>query len=327
MLAPFSPRSLFRVDARHRRAANAPHQPGPRDHLMHPILIQIGDSFFLGTYGLMIALGLLVAISLGSWRARRRGLPPETLFDLSFVALVAGFAGARVLYIIVEWDAFRADPMAMILSRTGFVFLGGFVAAAAACIVWIRRRGLPVTAVGDVAVPSLALAHAFGRIGCHLAGCCHGGVCNVPGLGIHVRRHFLPGNQGTFWNAYEAQIAEGLIAPGTPKSLAIWPTQLMESGGLFLLTGLLLCYARVQRRPGRVIALYLAGYAVLRFGLEFLRGDLGRGFVAGGLLSTSQAISLAMLPVAAWIWWWSRDKAPNLAPPGPLRAAKPKAAP
>lgn len=294
---------------------------------MHPVLLQIGD-FFIGTYGLFIALGLMGAILVGSLRARRRGLPPEMMFDLAFVALVAGFVSARILYIALNWQEFTAAPGALIFSRTGFVFLGGLVGAVAACIVWVRRKGLPIAQVGDIAAPSLAIGHAFGRIGCHFAGCCWGGVCAVPGLGISVPRQELPGG-GVFFNALEAQIDAGLVDPFAVASLPVWPVQLMEAAGLFLLAGALLWYARRGRRPGRVMALYLFGYAVLRFGLEFLRGDEARGFVFGGLMSTSQAISLLLVPVGIALWVWSRrqpvdsDPAPPSEEPKKARRTRP----
>jgi len=289
---------------------------------MHPVLIQITDSFFIGTYGVLIALGLFLGITMAAWRGKRRGIAPDVFFDLAFVAVLSGFFAARLFYIGLEWDQFMADPRGVLFSRTGFVFLGGFIGGVGATIWWMRRRKLPVLAIGDVAVASLALAHGFGRIGCHFAGCCFGGACEVPWLAIKVPAVEM--RDGTLWgNAFAEQAYAGDLLHGATHSHAIWPVQLMEAGALFVLVAILVWFATKPRRPGQSLALYLALYALLRFGIEFLRGDSARGLWFGDRISTSQLISLAMLPVALGLWWWSRSQPiaphshPSTAPPLP----------
>lgn len=292
---------------------------------MHPVLLRLGDSFFLGTYGLMIALGLLAAIALAAWRGRRRGFQPDLFLDLAFIGVLAGFVFARLFYILLNWGEFTADPGGVIFSRGGFVFLGGFVGAVAISILYLRRKALPVLAIGDIVAPSIAVAHAFGRIGCHFAGCCWGGVCSVPHLGLRVPQHQLPGG-GYFENA--AMHFPGEFVDGVLHSQPVWPVQLMESFGLFALAGALLLFATRPRRPGQTLALYLGFYSVLRFVLEFLRGDADRGLFFGGALSTSQLLSLAILPVAVALWAWSLRQPisphshPSTAPPLPAPEAK-----
>ncbi|MBI5154047.1 prolipoprotein diacylglyceryl transferase, partial [Candidatus Poribacteria bacterium] len=252
---------------------------------MHPVLFQVTDSFFIGTYGLMIALGLLAGIWLGGWRAQRRGFPPEVIFDLAFVAVVGGFVCARVLYILLEWDEFLKNPRALLFSRTGFVFLGGFLGAAGCTAIYLRKKKLPFLVIADIAVPSVSLAHAFGRIGCHLAGCCWGGLCQNEAIGIHLSHHETPSGL-TLWNAYDDQLYRGLLGTGAGESLAVWPVQLMESAALFALTAVLVWYSWRPRASGRTLALYLFAYSLLRFGLEYLRGDAERGLWLGGHVST-----------------------------------------
>ncbi|MDK2971190.1 MAG: phosphatidylglycerol---prolipoprotein diacylglyceryl transferase [Candidatus Sumerlaeota bacterium] len=289
---------------------------------MHPILFSIGD-FFIGTYGLMIALGLLAGIWVASWRGRRRGFSSELFFDLAFVAVLSGFGGGRLLYILLNFSEFLSDPMAMLLSRTGFVFLGGFVGAVGVVVWYLRRRGLPVLAVGDILAPSLAITHGFGRIGCHLAGCCWGSECSVPGLGLRLKLEEMP-NGYPFSNAYLDQIDRGLIPHDAVHSLPVWPVQLMESAGLLLMAGALIWIAARKPRPaGQILGLYLIGYAILRFGLEFLRGDADRGMFFGGAISTSQLISLALVPAGIVLLAKIRTNPPSphshpsVAPPPP----------
>lgn len=264
---------------------------------MNPILIQITDSFFIGWYGVMIAAGLLAAAWLASFRGKKAGYDGNFFYDLVFVAVISGFIGARLLYILTDLDRFSQDPGGMLFSRDGFVFLGGLLLATPACIIFIQKKGYNVLRIGDLIAPSLALGHAFGRVGCHLAGCCYGGVCEAP-IGIRVPRVELP-DGGLMYNAYSDHLEQGLISPDASASLMVWPVQLMESGGLLLLTGALLLIAHRVKGTGVVLASYLIGYSILRFLTESFRGDAGRGLYFDGAISTSQLLSVPILIVGA----------------------------
>lgn len=274
---------------------------------MHPILISFPNGFFISTYGVMIAIGLAFALLAATWKGRRIGIPADPFYDLLFLAILSGFLGARVLYILTNIPGFLANPADYIFSRTGFVFLGGLVSASATCIWYVRRRKLDVLKVADIAGPCVAIGHAFGRIGCHLAGCCFGGACALP-IAIEVPKVELPGDQGLWSNAYTEHLEKHLIGADAVHSLPIWPVQLMESAGLALLAIGLLALSHYPYRRGFIFGLYLAGYGALRFGLEFLRGDDVRGLYFGGLISTSQIISLVMIVIGAVVIATSRNR-------------------
>ena len=260
---------------------------------MHPILFQVTDSFFIGTYGLMIVLGMLSGLGLAAWMGRLRGYPSEVFFDLLFLCVVAGFIGARVMYILTDLPGFLRDPAAYLFARSGFVFLGGLIGGAGAGIAYLRIKKLPIMEMGDLCLPALALAHAFGRLGCHFAGCCFGGRCDLP-IGITLPRVEMA--DGNIWpNVFVEQAEQGLVDWNALGSLPVWPVQLMEATGLFVLTGILALLFVARLRVGIVFGVYLTAYSVLRFALEFLRGDEARGYVIEGVLSTSQGLSLLVL--------------------------------
>lgn len=266
---------------------------------MHPVLIQVTDNFFIGTYGLMIVLGMVLGVGLNIFLGKRRGLPSEVFFDILFIAVIAGFVGARLLYILTDLPGFLRDPMAYLLSRSGFVFLGGLIGAAIACGVYLRMKNLPFWRTADTVVPGLAVAHAFGRVGCHYAGCCFGGTCEGP-LGIEVPRIAMP--DGSIWpNVYLEHVVDGRIAESAAASLPVWPVQLMETGGLLLLMAVMVLL--FLRRPplGMVFGVYLVGYSILRFFLEFLRGDEIRGYLIEGMLTTSQGLSVLLLAAGIYV--------------------------
>jgi phosphatidylglycerol:prolipoprotein diacylglycerol transferase len=134
----------------------------------------------------------------------------------------------------------------------------------------------------DVLAPAVALGQAIGRLGCFAAGCCFGTPSNV------------------IWAVtFHDEGARALV--GVPLGIPLHPSQLYESLGVFILLAWLLNVLKRRRFPGQVFVFYLFGYSVLRFCLEFMRGDLARGTVFGGAVSTSQfiAILVAFLTLAA----------------------------
>lgn len=287
---------------------------------MHPVLFHIRD-FFVGTYGILIVVGLVAGLALMLRRARQLGLPTDFFYDLTFVVMVSGFIGARILFILINlkyiWgEEFGAGLMGLIFAREGFVFMGGFVGAIAASIWFIRRRNMPLWDTADIVAPSLAVGHAFGRIGCFLAGCCYGGVCE-PGsfwsrFAVSFPRVLNDKGEPVLSFAWSDQVRRGLIEPSAVQSLPLIPTQLLESAVNFTICGLLLLLWRRRRFSGHIFLMYLFFYGTARFGLEYLRGDLVRGVYFGGRISTSQIFSLAAIAAGVIAWkFLGRDR------PGP----------
>ncbi|MFQ6949287.1 MAG: prolipoprotein diacylglyceryl transferase [Blautia hansenii] len=233
------------------------------------------DLFSIGpltvhSYGLMIALGILVCVFMGMYRARKYGYKDEAVLDIAILGILSGFVGAKLLYVLVEFDSFLKNPMD-VLGSEGFVVYGGIIVGALVGILYCRIKKLPCWEYFDLLAPSIAVAQGFGRIGCFLAGCCYGRPTEAF-LGV------------TF--------PEGSFAPaGVP----LIPTQLISSAGDFIITGILLVYSKHNKKAGNVGILYMLLYGIGRFLVECLRSD-DRGTV--GLLSTSQFISIGIILLA-----------------------------
>ncbi|MHB0995498.1 MAG: prolipoprotein diacylglyceryl transferase [Elusimicrobiales bacterium] len=258
---------------------------------MHPVIFQLG-SFKLPAYGLLVALGYLAAILYLFKKSQSRGLKKEDAADLVFYSVLSGLLGAKLFYAVTYWDQFGPDFLsrAGYLLRTfqyGFVFYGGLIFGAAAFFLACRRRGLPPLGTADLFAPALALGHAFGRVGCFLAGCCHGRPTACP---VSV----------TFTDP--ASEVNPLFL-GVP----LHPTQLFEAAGNLLIFFVLDRALGRRLRPGAVLTLYAALYAAQRFLIEFLRGD-DRGALRAGL-SPAQLISAAAFCAAAVLFF--RLKAGN----------------
>jgi len=217
-------------------------------------VLPFGGGTTVWSYSLCIWAGICVA-SLLYWY--RYGEDPVTVPSLFW-----GYAGVG--------GSFWLMRGLRIFSQGGLAGLPGLLAGGAATVLLYRLRGIPVLKTIDRQAPYLAIAHGCARIGCFLAGCCYG----------------KPAPEG--W---------GVVFPaGSPAALrygasvAIWPTQLMESLFVFLLSALLFALPENRRLIG-----YAAGYGAGRFVLEFFRGDalagvfpvqqlLAAGVAAGALV-------------------------------------------
>lgn len=257
---------------------------------MHPILFEIPKieigSWVLGPipirlYGLMIGIGFLLAVWLASRRAKKEGVDPDRILDMGVYLLLAAIIGSRILYVLTNLGGFARNPLdAFAIWKGGLVFYGGLLAAIPVGMWYVRKHRLPFWKTGDIVAPYIALGHAFGRLGCFFAGCCYGAPCN-----------------DTF-----------CITFSDPRSLAplgvpLYPTQLMESGGEFLNFLILLFLYRRRKFDGQIFWLYPLFYAVLRFIVEFFRGDAVRGLYFGGVVSTSQLIAVGMFVVSLVMLW------------------------
>jgi phosphatidylglycerol:prolipoprotein diacylglycerol transferase len=251
---------------------------------MHPVLFDLDlgwlGQFTIGTYGLFYALGFLLALRVAIVYARRDSLPVSRIVDLGILTLIAGFVGAKLLLYILDADYYLQHPMEIFRSlRSAGVFYGGFLLAAITALVYMRRYDLPAGRVTDLAAPSLAIGQGLGRLGCFLAGCCYGRVCELPWA-------------VTFSDARAHQLT------GVPLGIPLHPTQLYHALADLAIFGITVLAMRRRRFDGQVFWIYVLSYALLRLLVEFFRGDEARGVYLGGALSTSQLIAMAAVPVA-----------------------------
>ncbi len=255
---------------------------------MHPVLIRIG-SFELPTYGVLLFIGIALGLYLAARRARLVDLPGARIADLGAWVVLWGLLGSKILLVVTDTSYLTSLSAFWGLLRAGGVFYGGLIGAIAAIVVLLRRYQLPFLPVADVLAPSVALGHFFGRLGCFSAGCCYGRACSGP-LGV------------TFTNPLAHEIS------GTPLGVPIFPTQLIEAAFNLANYAFLAWLFRRRLPAGSVLGVYLVGYGIARFIIEFFRGDADRGFVLGGALSTSQAIAAVMVPVGIGILLWARKR-------------------
>lgn len=244
---------------------------------MYPRLIEIGP-VTLYSYGLLLALAFLAGLQLARVRASRLGLDRDRVLDLGILIIIAAIVGGKLLLAVTDLDLYLRRPSEIFsLARSGGVFYGGLILSIAVSIWYMRRHRMPLWPTADSFAPGIALGHAIGRVGCVLAGCCYGRPTELP-WGI------------VFTDPFTASYV------GTPLNVPLHPVQLYESGVELAILAVLLGMERRSRGfPGRTIWSYVLLYGVVRFLLEFFRGD-ERGMLLG--FSTSQVISLILVPLA-----------------------------
>jgi phosphatidylglycerol:prolipoprotein diacylglycerol transferase len=202
---------------------------------------------------------------------------------MGFAALIGGLVGARIDYVIQNWDSVSDDLLGGLFGGTGLVWLGGVIGGAIAVMLWARWRGFLELRMFDLAAPALAIGNAIGRVGCQLSG-----------DGDYGRATDLP------W---------GMAYPeGTVRTLQeVHPTPIFETLAMGLIA-LALWGLRDRVRPGGLFALYLVLAGAERLLIEFIRRN--DYFVLG--LTEAQAISAAM--VLGGLYWLARLRSGGDAP-------------
>jgi len=244
---------------------------------MYPVLVDLGV-LKLYSYGFMLALSFLLGILLAARRAGRRGVEPDTVYDLSMIIVICAVIGSRGLYILTHRDRFEGLVDIFALWQGGATYYGGLILAVAGSVVYLRRKGVPFFRMADITAPSIALGVFLTRIGCFLSGCCFGSPTSCP---------------------------TGLVfPPGSPAGhvhhgIAIHPTQLYSSlYGLLILAALLLIDRGGDRRDGYLFAWLCILYGISRFAVDFFRFYEESAMIAGGLVD-NQVISILLVVFGA----------------------------
>jgi phosphatidylglycerol:prolipoprotein diacylglycerol transferase len=253
---------------------------------MYPELFRIG-SFPVNTYGVLLAVGMLLALFVAARLAVRDGLPRERIYDLGLWTLIGGLLGSKILMLLVEDNV---QVFSLDFLRSGGVYYGGLIGGFTTLVFLIRFYKLPFWKVADAFAPGLALGQAIGRQGCFAAGCCWGKPTDSV-FGVHFTEaaHEFTGVP---------------IYSETGGALHLHPTQLYESITMLVVFGILVYLHKNKKFDGQVLIAYGIIYGIVRFSIEFLRDDprgdlLGITTLTG--LSTSQIISL-LVAVAAVIF-------------------------
>src|SRR3954466_10190327 len=244
----------------------------------------------LQTFGIAFGLAFVAAGAVLARRFREIGRPVDWAYEMIFAGLVGGLVGARVDYLVQNWDKVHDDLLGNLFSGSGLVWLGGVVGGAIGVLLWAWRRNFLNLVLLDVAAVPLALGYAIGRIGCQLSG------------------------DGDYGKASDLPWAMSYPDGTVPTRTEVHPTPVYETLAMGLVA-LLLWRLRDRVRPGIIFAWYLVGSGLERLLVEFLRRN---DEVAAGLTAPQIESLLLFLAGAGWLAFAARR--------GGLRATAPVAA-
>ncbi len=226
----------------------------------------------LQTFGLMFALAFLAAGALIAKRLKEIGKPVDWAYEIGFAALIGGVVGARLYFIVQNWDSVVDDLLGSLFGGSGLVWYGGAIGGALAVLAWAWYRDFLRLALLDLVAPSLALGYAIGRIGCQLSG---------------------DGDYGKPWNGpWAMSYPDGTV----PTDHTVHPTPIYETLAMGL-GAWMLWQLRERFRAGVLFAAYLVYAGTERFLVEFFR----RNSDAALGLTGPQLESLAMM-LAGVVW-------------------------
>lgn len=261
---------------------------------MFPYLFKgalFGHTVNLSTYGVLLAIGFSQSYFFTSRLASRRGIEQRHVDNLFLLIMASAIVGGRLFHVLFENFAFFVEHPAKIFAvwekgSSGFTFYGSFLTAMAVVVWYCRRHEVDFPSFADCAAPPIGLGLAIGRFACFCAGCCWGTPTSCFLAVTFTRPDSFAG----------------------VKNVPLHPVQLY--GATTSLLGFFYLYWRFHHRRyrGQLLAHGLVLYSASRFLFETFRGDDYRGYVLGGTLSISQAISLVILPCAVWLARRLRDR-------------------
>jgi phosphatidylglycerol:prolipoprotein diacylglycerol transferase len=265
--------------------------------MSYPYLTDILNAIFgthwdlpIPTFGVIVAIAVGAATFVASRVVRSYEnlgrLPPRsrsTIWDMSIVATLAGILGARVFDILDNADRFLADPLSMILTRTGFSIYGGLCFGILAGLIFIKRRSIPVIPMLDATAPSTMLGYGIGRLGCQISGDGDWGIA----ANMALKPDWLP--QWLWAQTYDGNIAGAMIpSPG------VYPTPIYEIGMALVIASILWILRFHEHRPGYLFSLFLLLAGFERILIEKIRVN-ARYDVLGVHVTQAEAISFLLI--------------------------------
>jgi phosphatidylglycerol:prolipoprotein diacylglycerol transferase len=247
----------------------------------------------LQTFGIMFALAFLAAGALLARRLQEWGKPTDWAYELILFALVGGLVGARLDFIIENYDSVKDDLLGNIFSGAGLVWYGGAIGGAIGVGLWAWWRGMLNATLLDLCAAPLALGYAIGRVGCQVSG------------------------DGDYGKAWDGPWAMAYPEGTEPIDETVHPTPIYETLSMGLVA-YVLWRLRDRFQAGVLFAIYLVLAGLERLLVEFLRrnDDVLLG------LTQAQLLSLAMIAAGgAWLLVKSRQGSLRRGPVPPTKPA------
>ncbi len=239
-------------------------------------------------YALFIATGFMGGLGIASIIAKKTGQDPEIYSDYMVYCLISAIVGARLYYVILEWDSYKGDWTKIFATREGgLAIYGGIIATIIALWVYTKVKKLSFWIMCDTAVAGLAFGQMVGRLGNFVNKEAFGGYTdNIFAMSIKVSEaKYIP-----------AQLADKMTNIAGVDYIQVHPTFLYEALWSLGTIVLILIWFKVRRFKGEIFFVYLLSYGIGRFWIEALRTD--QLIIANTGIPVSQLLSAIFAVVA-----------------------------
>ena len=252
--------------------------------------------FRIAFYGIIIGIGMLAGLWIAQSDAKRRGQDPELYLDFALYAIICSIIGARLYYVIFEWDYYKNNLLQIFNLRAGgLAIYGGVIAGTITMIVYTRMKKVSFFSMADTGVLGLVTGQIIGRWGNFFNCEAFGGYTDSL-LAMRIRRALVNDNM------LNADVLNHRIVENGVEYIQVHPTFFYESCWNLCLFLFMLWFRRYKKYDGQMLWIYLFGYGIGRFWIESLRTDQLILFGTG--LPVSQALSLVLILVAAGNLIW-----------------------
>jgi len=237
-----------------------------------PVAFSLG-SIEVRWYGILIALGIVLAYFVAQREAQKRGLPEDFLADMLIWAIPISIICARIYYVAMKWEYYGANPEKIIqIWNGGIAIHGALIGAVVTAYIFSKKKGISFLKVADIVAPSLLIGQIIGR---------WGNFMNQEAYGGPVTREFLENLFIPNWIIEQMYVVE--------LGTYVHPTFLYES--LWNVVGLiiLLSLRKVNLHRGEIFFSYMIWYSIGRFFIEGMRTD---SLYLIGELRSAQVVSI-----------------------------------
>lgn len=245
--------------------------------------------FYISLYGVIIAIGVIAGISIVAHIAKKTGQDPDDYWDFAIYGVLFGLVGARIYYVVFEWDSYKDNLLEIFHVRNGgMAIYGGVIAAFLTLFIWCRIKKKDPRQIGDTAMAGLLLGQIIGRWGNFT----NREVFGEYSDGLLAMRIPLEAVRD------RTDITENIAShiTGDINYIQVHPTFFYESVLNLLLLIVILLYYRHKRFQGEICLLYLGGYGIIRFFVEGIRTD--RLKIAGTNIAVSQMLGVILFLAA-----------------------------
>jgi phosphatidylglycerol:prolipoprotein diacylglycerol transferase len=257
---------------------------------MYPELFHIG-SLTIYSYGFFIILGVILSFLYLYKHKQEFGLSVDKISEFFLYCFGSVFVGGKLFYFL-ERPVYYIKNINEFFKDfgQGFVFYGSFLLTIPVLIWWFRRNKIPVLYAFDFTAVCGALVHGFGKIGCFMAGCCHGIQCDSKWGVVFTDPHSV----------------------AFPLNVTVYPVQLWDASVILLIAVFLILFKSKKQFEGQLFLIYAMVYSVSRFFTEYYRGDDSRGFVLKNQLSYGQFVAIIVILVSVFFYFRFYRKSKSL---------------